>query len=81
MSCLTIGEGGDTTIPSPDIGLHDSPFRVYYYMIPYMAGKLAPDPTHSIRGLVKYVPGRGYFHNVPSQNGDNLLHSRPPPNR
>ena len=30
-------------------------------MIPYMVGKLAPNSSHLTRGLVKYVPGRGYF--------------------
>ena len=48
-------------------------------MIPYMVGKLAPNPTHSTRGLVKYVPGRGYFRAVPSQNGDKIVTSPPPP--
>ena len=48
-------------------------------MIPYMVGKLAPNSTHSTRGLVKHVPGRGYFRAVSSQNGDKLLHPRPPP--
>ena len=41
-------------------------------MIPYMVGKLAPNSTHFTRGLVKYVPGRGYFRAVSSQNGDSL---------
>ena len=39
-------------------------------MIPYMVGKFAPNSTHSTRGLVKYVLGRGYFRAVPSQNGN-----------
>ena len=39
-------------------------------MIPYMVGKLAPNSPHFTKGLVKYVPGRGYFRAVPSQNGD-----------
>ena len=47
-------------------------------MIPYVVGKLAPNPTHSITGLVKYVPGRGYFRAVPSQNGDNSVTSPTP---
>ena len=47
-------------------------------MIPYMVGKLPPNPTHSIRGLVKYVPGRGYFRAVPSQKGDKTVTSPPP---
>ena len=48
-------------------------------MIPYMVGKLAPNSTHFTKGLVKYVPGRGYFRAVPSQNGDNFVTSPPPP--
>ena len=47
-------------------------------MILYKVGKLAPNPTHSIKGLVKYVPGRGYFRAVPSQNGDKSVTSPPP---
>ena len=47
-------------------------------MIPYMVGKLAPSSTHSIEGLVKYVPGRGYFRVVPSQNGTKFVTSPPP---
>ena len=48
-------------------------------MIPYMVGKLAPSSSHLIRGLVKYVSGRGYFRAVPSQNGDKYVTSPPPP--
>ena len=44
-----------------------------------MVGKLAPNSTHFTRGLVKYVPGRGYFRVVPSQNGDIFVTSPPPP--
>ena len=75
----TIGEGGDRTIsspgrspkqPLPEIGLHDP-----------LHGRLAPNSSHLIRGLVKYVPGRGYFHAVSSQNGDKFVTSSPPPNR
>ena len=33
-------------------------------MIPYMVGKLAPNSSHFTRGLVKCVPGRGYFRAV-----------------
>ena len=47
-------------------------------MIPYMFSKLGPNPTHSTRGLVKYVPGRGYFRAVPSQNGDKFVTSPTP---
>ena len=42
-----------------------------------MVGKLDPNPTHSTRGLVKYVPGRDYFRAVPSQNGDKFVTSPP----
>ena len=48
-------------------------------MIPYMVGKLAPYSSHLTRGLVKSVPGRGYFRAVPSQNGDKYVTSPPPP--
>ena len=48
-------------------------------MIPYMVGKLAPNSSHLTRGLVKYVPGRGYFCAVFSQNGDKFVTSPPPP--
>ena len=48
-------------------------------MIPYMVGKLAPNSSHLTRGLVKYVPGGGYFRAVPSQNGDKYVTSPTPP--
>ena len=48
-------------------------------MIPYMVGKLAPNSSHLTGGLVKSVPGRGYFRAVPSQNGDKYVTSPPPP--
>ena len=48
-------------------------------MIPYMVGKLAPNSSHLTRGLVKYVPGRGYFRAVPSQNGGKYVTPPPPP--
>ena len=48
-------------------------------MIPYMVGKLASNSSHLTRGLVKYVPGKGYFRAVPSQNGDKYVTSLPPP--
>ena len=76
MSCSTIGEGGDTTIPSPGrspkqplpgMGLH----------APLLHGRQAcPNSTHSTRGLVKYFPVRGYYRAVPSKTGTNLLHPR-----
>ena len=44
-------------------------------MILYMVGKLAPNTTHPTRWMVKYVPGRGYFRAVPSQNGDKFVTS------
>ena len=43
-----------------------------------MVGMLAPNPTHSTRGLVKYVPGRDYFRAVPSQNEDKFVTPPPP---
>ena len=48
-------------------------------MIPYMVGKLAPNSLHLTSGLVKYIPGRGYFCAVPFQNGDKFVTSPPPP--
>ena len=45
-------------------------------MIPYMVGKLAPNPTYSTRGPVKYVSGRGYFRAVFSQNGVKYVSGR-----
>ena len=48
-------------------------------MIFYMVGKLAVNPTQFTRGLVKYVPGRGYFRAVPFQNGDKFATSPTPP--
>ena len=48
-------------------------------MIPYNVGKLVPSSSHLTRGLVKYVPGRDYFRDVPSQNGEKFVTSPPPP--
>ena len=48
-------------------------------MIPYMVDKHAPKSSHLTRGLVKYVSGRSYFCTVPSQNGDKMITSPPPP--
>ena len=48
-------------------------------MIPYMLDKLVPNSSHLTRGFVKYVPGRGYFRAVPSQNWDKHVTSLPPP--
>ena len=45
----------------------------------YMVDKLAPNPIHFTRGLVKYVPGRGCFRAVPSQNGNKFETSPNPP--
>ena len=61
----------------PRVGHRNSPFRGWDYMIPYMVGKLAPNSTHSTRGVV-YVPNRGYFRAIPSQNGDKFVPSPPP---
>ena len=43
-----------------------------------MFGKPAPNSSHLTKGLVKYVPNRGHFRAVPSQNGEKMLHPRPP---
>ena len=40
-----------------------------------MVGKLALNSTHFTMGLVKYVPGRGYFRVVLFQNGDKFATS------
>ena len=48
-------------------------------MILYMVGKLAPNSSHLTRGMVKYVPSRGYFRAVFSQNRDNFVTSLPLP--
>ena len=50
-------------------------------MIPYMVGKLAPNSSHLTRGLVKYIPDRGYFRAVSYRNGDKFVSSLHPPNR
>ena len=47
-------------------------------MIPYTVGKLAPNSSHLTRGLVKYVPGRGYFRSVSSYNGEKYVTPPPP---
>ena len=48
-------------------------------MIPYMVRKLAPNSSLLTRGLVKSVPGRGYFRAVPSQNREKYVTSPPLP--
>ena len=63
----------------PRGGHQNNPFRGYDYMFPDMVGKLTPYSIYFTRGLVKYVPGRGYFRAVPSQNGDRGVTSPPPP--
>ena len=63
----------------PQGGHKNSPSRRQNYMTPYMVGKLAPNPTHSTRELVKHVPDRGYFRVVPSENGNKVVTSPPPP--
>ena len=63
----------------PRGGHQNSPFRERDYMIPYTVGKLAPNSSHLTRGLVKYVPGRGYFRAVPFQNRDKDVTPPPPP--
>ena len=74
----TIGEGGDTTIsypgrsskqPLPRIGLHN----------PLHRRQACPDFIAFDQGVVKYVPGRRWFHAVSSQKGDKYVISPPPP--
>ena len=48
-------------------------------MILYMVGKLTPNSSYLTRRLVQSVSGRGYFRTVPSQNGDKIITSPPPP--
>ena len=78
MSRSTIGGVGDTTIPSPvwsskqslsGIGLHD----------PLHGRQDCPEFTSFHQGMVKYVPGKGYFRAVPSQNGDEVATFPTPP--
>ena len=78
MRGSTIGEGGDTTISSPErspkqplpgMRLHD----------PLHGRQACPEFIASDQELVKYVSGRGYFRAVPSQNGDKYVTSPPPP--
>ena len=63
----------------PRGGPQNSPFREYDYIIPYVVGKLAPNSSYLTRRLVKYVPGRGYFRAVSSQNGDKCVTFPPRP--
>ena len=44
---------------------------------PLHGRQAAPNSSHLTRGLVKSVPGRGYFRAVPSQNGDKYVTSPP----
>ena len=44
-----------------------------------MVGKLAPNLSHLTRGLVKSVPGRGFFRAVPSENGEKYVTYPTPP--
>ena len=74
----TIGESGDTTISSPG----RSPKQ-------HLPGIRLHDPLHGLQacpkfivfnqGLVKYIPGRGYFRAVPSQEGEKYVISPQPP--
>ena len=48
---------------------------VYNYIILYMAGKLTSNSTILTRGLVEYVPARGFFRVVPSRNGEKIATS------
>ena len=60
-------------------GHQNNPFRGLDYMVPYMVGEFAPNSAYFTRGLVKLVPGSGYFCAVPSQNGDKFVTSPPLP--
>ena len=42
------------------------------------SASLPPNSTHFTRGLVKYVPGRGFFRATPYQNRDKFVTSPPP---
>ena len=75
----TIGEGGDTTISSPGRSPKQPLSGIGLHVISYMVGKLAPNPLHLTRRLVKYVLGRNYLRAVSSQNGDKFVTSPPPP--
>ena len=48
---------------------------VYNYSILYMVGKLTSNSTILTRGLVEYVPARGFFRVVPSRNGKKIATS------
>ena len=70
------GRGYDDFVP---VEVTKKNFRRLDYMIPYMVGKFAPNSSHLTRGLVKYIPDRGYFRAVPSQNGDKYVTNPSPP--
>ena len=55
--------------PLPRIGLHDLLY----------GRQVALNSTHFTRGLVKYIPGRGYFRAVPFQNEDTFATFPTPP--
>ena len=74
----TIGEGGDTTISSPGRS-PKQPLPGMRLPDPLHGRQAAPNLSHLTRGLLKYVPGRGYFRAVPSQNGDKYVTSPPRP--
>ena len=64
------GRGYDDSVPGEVT--KTAPSR-YDYMILYMVGKLTPNLTHFTKRLVKQVPGRGYFRDIPSRNGDKFV--------
>ena len=78
LSVSTIGGGGDTTISSPGRS-PKQPLPGIGLRHPHTVGKFAPNSTHFTRGLVKYIPSRGCFRAVPSQNGYKIVTSPPPP--
>ena len=72
-----IGEGGDTTIPSPgrppkqplpEIGLYG----------PLDGRQACPEFNSCYQGVGQKFPGRGCFRAVPFQNGDKFVTSPPP---
>ena len=69
-----IGGGGDTTIPSPG-WLSKQPLPGIRLHDPLHDRQACLELTHFTRRLVKYVPGRSYFGDIPSQSGDKFATS------
>ena len=62
--------GGDFRRFRPRGCHQNSPVRGWNYMFHYMVGQLAPNSSHSTRGLVKCVPGKSIFRAILSPKGD-----------